>query len=418
MEIEKEGLSDAEKSKRLEEMVDLCIKAKPEVVETSFMDPSSSWKNIKAITFRGLDRAGKKTKSFAYYAMPENASEENKVPAVVLIHGGGGHPFLEWISAWVSRGYAAIAIETTGYFPTAIDAGDSEVSSSWKHGLSGSFFEEEGYTDSPDLDNMSKSPKKLEDQWMYYAFSNTIIATSILMGNPLVDSKKVGIFGISWGGVIASIVLGYDSRLAFAIPFYGSGYLPESLSYQKNNFGGESTKNLWLAENRFAKAKMPVFYEAWNADNNFSINTNSKSYLDCHNNNSLSRLSIKNALLHSHSIAWSQEEPFIFANSIVKGEMGLPGFINEPSGKEISCTLALPSSFAKKIKAKLFYLTEDMSYSSSSQMEEEWSDVGLECVGSNVSGKVPQDAKSYYVELSYLGDWDVKTVVSSSYVIL
>ena len=39
---------------------------------------------------------------------------------MVLVHGGGGTAFAEWVKAWTSRGYAAIAMDTCGQIPKGI----------------------------------------------------------------------------------------------------------------------------------------------------------------------------------------------------------------------------------------------------------------------------------------------------------
>ena len=36
---------------------------------------------------------------------------------MVLVHGGGGTAFAEWVRIWNKRGYAAIAMDTCGALP-------------------------------------------------------------------------------------------------------------------------------------------------------------------------------------------------------------------------------------------------------------------------------------------------------------
>ncbi len=41
-------------------------------------------------------------------------------------------------------------------------------------------------------------------------------------------SEKIGVMGISWGGVIISTIIGIDDRLVFAVPVYGCGGLADA----------------------------------------------------------------------------------------------------------------------------------------------------------------------------------------------
>jgi len=71
---------------------------------------------VKALTFEGVPFRGHPTRVFAWLGLPAVKSGE-KVPAMVLVHGGGGTAFEEWVRLWVGRGYAAIAMDTCGQIP-------------------------------------------------------------------------------------------------------------------------------------------------------------------------------------------------------------------------------------------------------------------------------------------------------------
>ena len=79
----------------------------------------NEWAGIRALTYEGLSIDGCATRVFAYIGVPKTASPAAPVPAVVLVHGGGGHAFSEWIKIWNDRGYAAIAMDTTGFVPSS-----------------------------------------------------------------------------------------------------------------------------------------------------------------------------------------------------------------------------------------------------------------------------------------------------------
>ena len=76
---------------------------------------------VRSLFYAGEPYGGKPTRVFAYYATPGSvagdASLDKNLPAVVLIHGGGGTAFREWAELWAKRGYAAIAMDLAGYRP-------------------------------------------------------------------------------------------------------------------------------------------------------------------------------------------------------------------------------------------------------------------------------------------------------------
>jgi dienelactone hydrolase len=392
------ALSLTEGEKTVAEAMDVAKTVDLSVQTVDAYQPTGSYQGIQAITFDALPIAGRKTKVFAYLALPKAASKDHPVPAIVLVHGGGGHPFLEWMTLWLNRGYAAIALETTGYFPTAVNAGDSETSSAWKRELVAPFAAE-GYALQPDNDGMQHSLLPIDQQWMYHALADTLIASRIIASQEGVDANKVGIMGISWGGVITSLALTFYPY-AFALPIYGSGYLDEALSYQGKYFSNPATQNLWLAQHRFAEAQMPILWQGWNADNNFSINSISKSYGDTAKINGRTRLSLVNNMLHSHSIAWGREEPYYFADTVCFGKAELPSFTaNSSSERQLSWHLDYDETAFSNLSVKAYYLTSPLAYDSSSTIAVAFTGLRLGLANHEITGSLPAEAVAYYLEV-------------------
>ena len=71
--------------------------------------------SISGIVYENEPYLGKPSRVFAYLGIPESIDE--KVPAMVCIHGGGGKAFKEWVELWVKRGYAAISMDFGGMEP-------------------------------------------------------------------------------------------------------------------------------------------------------------------------------------------------------------------------------------------------------------------------------------------------------------
>ena len=79
------------------------------LVEAPAMEDATGFdssEELKAIYFEGLDYKGKPTKVFAWLGMPENTKGKvpSVVPAMVLVHGGGGTAFKDWVEKWNARG--------------------------------------------------------------------------------------------------------------------------------------------------------------------------------------------------------------------------------------------------------------------------------------------------------------------------
>ncbi len=376
----------------------------PDFAPRSLGDGENKFEHIKAIAYEGAPYNGKKTKVFAYIGFPENA-EKQPVPAIVLVHGGNGHAFAEWVKMWNDRGYAAIAMDNTGFFPTEEGKGFAghgiNDSTLWHHGLWGDLAED-GYTDAPTNDEMTTADKPMTEQWMYHAVACTILAHNILLADERVDKERIGITGISWGGVITSLAIGFDTRYAFAIPVYGSGYLEECRGWIGNCFSHELTQKNWSASHRFDRVKMPVFWVCFPDDQAFSVNSNSRSYDDTKNSGALF-LMLQN-MEHDHCWGWAPPEIGLFANSIVKGEPSFTRCVTEPAGREFSFVIE-PAADASAVTARVAYITAPLSYSKKEgefvpTIDQKWQFAPCEVCGNTVQGTLPDEAVNYYVELS------------------
>lgn len=77
--------------------------------------------SIRSLIFESVSYKGQAKSVFAYYATPAmlqgNSSQEKKLPGIILVHGGGGTAFREWVVMWAKRGYAALALDTRGNGP-------------------------------------------------------------------------------------------------------------------------------------------------------------------------------------------------------------------------------------------------------------------------------------------------------------
>lgn len=366
---------------------------------------------VKAIWITGPKNGKKDTKVFAYIGFPE-VEEGKTVPGIVLMHGGGGYAYPNWVKMWVDHGYAAIAIGNTGYYPKKEGITDFYSLNSWTHTLSREG--NENYTLAPDNDQMNTSTLSLNRQWMYHAVCQSIIGNNILRSLDFVDSDRIGITGISWGGVITSTAIGYDNRFAFAIPVYGSAFLAEGLTWIRNNYNYKGTKELWDPANRIDYVSTNILWLFWTNDVAFSPNSASKSYL--HTRDS-SILCMKMDMQHGHIEGWSQPEIMRYADSIVMGGEGLLEITKDPSLSDgtVSCEFKSPKD-TKKVTARMCYITEQMSYSTNGiqslqnpeawknteTIEQEWHSAECKISKNTCSVSLPSDAYTYYIEFTLI----------------
>ncbi len=186
---------------------DTILNATPRVEYFPAYDPYGemdgiSFRGIRALAYDGVDLEGMHTKVFAHIGYPEDAggtfpentsctvpeNASGPIPAVVLVHGGGGHPNDKWIRLWNQRGYAAIAMDTTGYFPQSPAPFYSERNI---EGLERKLippFAEDGYTVAPAKSDMHDGALPVGNQWMYHAVAQVSLAHNSLRADPRIDN--------------------------------------------------------------------------------------------------------------------------------------------------------------------------------------------------------------------------------------
>ena len=359
---------------------------------------------IQSLTYDGAEYLGKKTKVFAHIGFPANT--DKPVPAIVLVHGAGGHPVDVWIRRWNERGYAAISMELTGAFPSEYIKPEDYVASKddgqvWKYArVMGEPFAEEGYTNTPDNPYTRDGLRPFEEHWDYQAMVAVILAHNILRNDARVDADKIGVCGISWGGIVTSTLIGFDRRFAFAIPIYGSGYLGYSLSKIGTDYCNP-TMFPWLAERYFHDLKMPVMWLCYNDDAAFSLHSNSLSYLDTKDGNPNTCLSIRHQIGHSHWCGYRPPESYWFADMVLNSE-AIPTVDAVYRNGKVEYTCSAPVT-----RVRLFYLDQYMSYSYNRRrdpnrdihcMDQEWKIVELDPAAH--SADLPEKIVCRYMEFT------------------
>jgi dienelactone hydrolase len=217
-------------------------------------------KTLTTLYYEGEPHQGKPTRVFAYLARPERI--EGKLPAMVLVHGGGGTAFKEWAELWAKRGYVALAMDLAGQGPDRKRLPDG----------------------GPNQDDPAKfGVDDVRDFWTYHAVANVIRGVSLLADRPEVDGQRIGITGISWGGYLTCIVAGLDERLKVAVTVYGCGYIHENSAWIPifDKMTAEKRKR-WVEQvepSRYlAQARMPVLFVNGTNDSAYPLDSYQKSY--------------------------------------------------------------------------------------------------------------------------------------------
>lgn len=267
---------------------------------------------IRALFFEGLPYRGKPTRVFAWMGIPAEAGN-GPVPGIVLVHGGKGTAFEDWVKLWVDRGYAAIAMDTCGALPVPADADPRPRP------------EHAGPPGWGGFGQINESPS---DQWAYHGVGAILAAHSLLRAQPGVDPARIGITGISWGGFLTCLAAANDPRFAFAAPVYGCGFLDRTVfSKRLRGEAGDASDRwmaLWDPSHHLARVRAPMLWINGTNDGFFYPPAWQASHRLVPSKDRT--LALLPNLPHNQQTASALKEVGVFADSIVRGGRPLPRF--------------------------------------------------------------------------------------------
>ena len=341
---------------------------------------------VKTFFYAGSAYKGKPTRVFAYYGvptLPEGTERSDKeLPAMVLIHGGGGTAFDRWVKLWNSRGYAAIAMDLCGCVPVGTYGNWQRHDKGGPPGWDASFLQ----LDDP-----------IEDQWTYHAVSAVALAHSLIRSYPEIDADRIGVTGISWGGYLTCIVAGVDHRFKFAAPVYGCGFLGENSAWLPafETLGREKA-DLWLKQwdpsAWLGHARMPMLWVNGTNDFAYPMDSWKKSTLLPQ---SPRTLCLRIRMPHGHGPAGENpEEIHVFANSLLNHGKPLAAITEQ--GHESAAAWAKFKSEFPIVKAELCFTRQSGKW-----QDREWETLPAEvdATTSKVTATVPAEATVFYLNL-------------------
>ncbi len=266
---------------------------------------------VQEVYFESEPFHGKATRVFGYLARPATPPPGGRLPAMLLLHGGGGQAFRAWAEQWAKRGYVALALDLSGNGPGKVRLPDG----------------------GPPLGNphvfiAADTDAGLRDGWTYHAVAAAIRGHSLLAALPEVDPNRTGLTGISWGGYLTCIVAGLDHRFKVAVPVYGCGFLHES-SYWKSEFIDAmkpEQRARWIEycdPSRYLPGvACPILFINGTNDPRFFLDSHRRSYEAVPAG--LAHLSIMVGLKHGHNFNLHEVDQFV--DAVLRGGALPPRF--------------------------------------------------------------------------------------------
>ena len=287
--------------------------------------PSFQWVDaqgsVRSLLYVGGPYEGKATRVFAYYATPDtltdDVSRDRNLPAIVLVHGGGGTAFSEWAELWAKRGYAAIAMDLAGHRP---------VEGKAAHDARNRTRLSNGGPNQGDDEKFGSVDKPPEEQWPYHAVANVVLAHSLIRSFKEVDSERTAVTGISWGGYVTCIVAGVDNRFKAAVPVYGCGFLHENSAWL-GRFAKMKPKqrdrwvNLWDPSRYLPAISMPILFVNGTNDFAYPLDSYMKSFDSVPSER---QLCVTVNMPHGHREGWAPKEIGLFVDQHLHGTKPLP----------------------------------------------------------------------------------------------
>lgn len=344
--------------------------------------PKFKWQSQKdgvhSLNYAGESYRGKPTRVFAYYASPKTLGKggDDKMPGIVLVHGGGGAAFKNWAELWAKRGYAAIAMDLAGKGEGRKPLPD-------------------GGPDQGHVFKFGTIDEPVENQWSYHAVANVVRAHSLLRSFPDVDAGRIALTGISWGGYLTCIVAGVDDRFKMAMPVYGCGFLRENSVWKASEFGkmtpAQSDKwhRLWDPSRYIGSAKMPVMF--LNGTNDFAYPMDSYAKT-CALVQGEKNYSIQIRMRHGHIFTFP--EFYGFVDQYLRDGIPMP-VVARPIVKGGQLTTTVQSK-TKLISANLHYTTGPHPQNKTRA----WETIPLKVDGQKIHGAAPpKSATVWYIDV-------------------
>ncbi|MFG0335956.1 MAG: alpha/beta hydrolase family protein [Maioricimonas sp. JB049] len=339
-------------------------------METLHKPPAMRWLDesspIRSLLFEGEPYRGQSTDVYAIYATPGtisgDPSKDHDLPAVVLVHGGGGTAFPQWVWQWAKRGYAAIAMDLSGRRSAApeFDPETGELIVIRRTRQIPRSRLERGGPEQGHEEKFDSVGGSIEDDWPYHAVASVIRAHSLVRSFEEVDADRTAVTGISWGGYLTCIVASRDDRFKAAAPVYGCGFLYDGESVQRPLIERlpDGQRAEWIRRYdpsaHLPDCTVPILFVNGSNDVHYPLRSYMRSYELVPGEK---QLRIEVGMRHSHEAGFVPEEIGLFFDQHLRGGTPLPTLSSPVVQGErvtVSCESGLPIK-----TAKLHYTTDE-----------------------------------------------------------
>lgn len=344
---------------------------------------------VRSLLYSGEPYKGNPTRVFAYYASPATlgleSDKQKKFPGIVLVHGGGGTAFAKWADIYARRGYAAIAMDLGGkWLPEPSDKPEKAAVPL-----------PDGGPAADDTTKFSPTEPPHRDQWTYHAVADVLLAHSLLRSFPEVETTRVGVTGISWGGYLTCIVAGVDPRFRAAVPQYGCGFLRDNSCWKTAWFTppkfsqewADRWTQLWDPSSYVGSTKMPILFINGAQDFAYPLDSYAKTYnlvLGPKN------ISVQPKLGHGHM--FEVKEVHLFLDAELKGSTGLPRVVE---------TKVIDGKVTAKVEGPTAVRSGTLEFTTGAHADNRtrpWTSIPMEVKGSTMTAPAPPaEATVWYV---------------------
>jgi len=131
--------------------------------------------------------------------------------------------------------------------------------------------------------NLLHTKADLENNYLIHAVSAARNGITFLTSRKQVDPDRIGMVGLSWGGVITLLTNGQDDRLKTAVNIFGAGYITEGCTWQDRfSVMSDAEYGRWDQyidpKNFLASQHAPMLFITGTNDHCYYLPTFQKSY--------------------------------------------------------------------------------------------------------------------------------------------